>query len=308
MSISTDFLTSILDTLTDHIAVIDLEGKILYVNQSWVFFGIENSFSASKNWIGTNYLEACSLAADRGDSLGGEAEEGILSVIDKTRDRFYYEYPCHSPQEQRWFQMRVTPFDLNSERYLVISHSIITERKLAEEQIVRLSRLDSLTGLANRRYFDEWFANEWNRCTREQAPISLAIIDIDHFKCLNDSHGHSAGDECLKAVSDVLRSFTKRPNDICARYGGDEFMLVYSNSNLDDSLVLILKLMDSIRKLEIPNPDAPSGPNVTVSVGLSNIYPEMESNRDDLIRSADHLLYTVKDTGRDSVEFETLNS
>ncbi|MES9971252.1 MAG: diguanylate cyclase [Candidatus Thiodiazotropha sp.] len=307
MSISADFLTSVLDTLTDHIAVIDLEGRIHYVNQSWIQFGIENNVPPSKEWIGTNYLHTCTLAADRGDSLGGEAEEGISAVINRTKDRFYYEYPCHSPQEKRWFLMRVTPFDLNSERYIVISHSITTERKLAEEQVLQLSRLDSLTGMANRRYFDEWFIKEWRRCTREQTPISLAIIDIDHFKCLNDNSGHSAGDECLKAISDLLRSFTKRPNDICARYGGDEFVLVYSNSSLDDSLVLILKLMDSIRKLEIPNPSAPTGPNVTVSVGLSNIYPEMESNRDDLIRSADRQLYKVKNSGRDSIEFETLN-
>jgi len=307
MSISCDFLACIVDTLPDHIAVIDHQGKIIYVNQSWIRFGRDNGYTTTIDWLGTNYIEACNLSAARGDSFAREASEGIGSVLNKERAWFDFEYDCDSPNERRWFLMRAIPFEVDGAWFVVISHSNITERKLAEESIMQLSRVDSLTGLANRRYFDEWFTKEWHRCIREQTPITLAIIDIDHFKLLNDSRGHRAGDDCLQAISNLLLSFTKRPNDISARYGGDEFLMVYGNASLDESLVQILKLMDIIRKLEIANPIAPKGPTVTVSVGLATSYPEMESNPQDLIRAADRLLYAAKEAGRDHVEFASLN-
>ncbi|MCU7812532.1 MAG: sensor domain-containing diguanylate cyclase [Candidatus Thiodiazotropha sp. (ex Notomyrtea botanica)] len=306
MNISYDFLNSILDSITHHIAVIDHRGLILYVNQSWIQFGKENDYADSPNWVGRNYLEACDISSAMGDHFGIEASEGIRNVINREREDFYYEYPCDSPTEKRWFLMRIVPFELEGKRFYVISHSNITERKQAENKILELSRADSLTGLSNRRYFDEYFINEWNRCTRAQVPLTLAIIDIDYFKLFNDSYGHYTGDDCLKSISSVLQSYTKRPSDLCARYGGDEFMIIYGNTSLDESLVLILKLMDAIRKLEIPNPNAPTGPSVTVSIGLATAYPEMETNEEDLIRAADRLLYTAKNEGRDSIKFDNI--
>ncbi|MCU7844452.1 MAG: diguanylate cyclase [Candidatus Thiodiazotropha sp. (ex Monitilora ramsayi)] len=306
MNISYEFLSSVVNTITEHVAVIDHRGMILFVNQRWVEFGIENGQAESKNWIGENYINACDLSASNGDTFGREAAAGIRSVINMERPQFYYEYPCSSPETKPWFLMRVVPFELDGHRFYVISHSNITERKLAEERIQHLSRVDTLTGLANRRYFDEFFAKEWSRCTRAQMPITLAMLDIDYFKYLNDSFGHHSGDDCLKSISNVLSTYAKRPSDICARYGGDEYMIMYGNTTLDEALVQILKLMDAIRKLEIPNPDAPTGPSVTVSIGLSTAYPEMETNEEDLIRAADRLLYAAKDAGRDSVEFENL--
>ena len=306
MNITYEFLSSVVNNITDHIAVIDDHGLILFVNQSWVAFGIENGHTEAKRWIGENYIDTCDQSASNGDAFGREAAAGIRSVINKDCPQFYYEYPYSSPEIEHWFLMRVVPLELDGGRFYVISHSNITERKQAEERIRHLSRVDTLTGLANRRYFDEFFAKEWSRCTRAQMPITLAMLDIDYFKHLNDSFGHHSGDDCLKSISNVLSTYAKRPSDICARYGGDEFMIVYGNTTLDEALVQILKLMDAIRKLEIPNPDAPTGPSVTVTIGLSTAYPEMDTNEEDLIRAADRLLYVAKDAGRDSVEFENL--
>ena len=306
MSISYDFLKSVIDTMTDHIAVIDYHGAILYVNRSWIDFGQRNGQAVSTNWIGANYLEACDRAICEGDSHSARVADGIRQVINNQRGDFYYEYPCDGKNDPRWFLMRATPFELDGKRFIVITHSNITERKQAEERIAHLSRIDSLTNLANRRYFDEFFANEWSRCTRVQMPITLAMIDIDYFKHLNDALGHHAGDDCLRAISSILKLYAKRPSDICARYGGDEFMVLYGNAALDESLVLILKLMDAIRKLEIPNPEAPNGPSVTVSIGLATAYPKIDTNEEDLIREADKLLYAAKEGGRDYVEFANL--
>jgi diguanylate cyclase (GGDEF)-like protein len=139
----------------------------------------------------------------------------------------------------RWFLMRAVSFEVSSESFVVISHSEITERKLAEEQVIELSRIDSLTGLANRRYFNEWYANQWARSVRERTPLTMALIDIDYFKILNDTFGHRAGDDCLQAIGQEMYSVVRRPDDISVRYGGDELMIVHGNTLFPDSLKLL---------------------------------------------------------------------
>ena len=153
MTGSYQFLKSILDTITEHIAVIDQEGKILFVNKSWVNFGNSNQCQLALDWEKVNYLEICDKSAAMGDEFGRKAGDGIRKVINKELSLFYFEYPCHSPEEQRWFIMRVSPFTLNNHCYFVISHQNITESKLAEEKVHELSRLDELTQIANRRSF-----------------------------------------------------------------------------------------------------------------------------------------------------------
>jgi diguanylate cyclase (GGDEF)-like protein/PAS domain S-box-containing protein len=298
-----DFLNLVLDTITDHIAIIDDQGIIIYVNKSWVEFGLSNGMNQKKQWLGLNYFDACGSQDNR---EGADARRGIESVLNGRNTSFYHEYPCHSSTDKRWFLMRVNAIIYNKSRIVIIAHSNISERKTAEEQALHLSRTDSLTGLSNRRHFDDFFANEWKRCIRLQAPITLALIDIDYFKHLNDSQGHHAGDKCLEVISDILKEFTKRPSDICARYGGDEFVVVYGNSVMDESLVLILKIMDTIRKREILNPNSPINRIVTVSIGLVTTYPDIDSSTEALVKTADRLLFKAKDGGRDNIEFETI--
>lgn len=230
MENSHEALRLILDSITEHIVVIDDMGTIQYANKSWSDFGSKNACSVGVNWRGINYIDECDKAAAMGNDFGEKARNGILSVINKEMPAFYFEYPCHSPDEKRWFMMRVTALQMSCQDYFVISHQNITERKLAEEEVKNLARLDGLTDIPNRRAFDEFLYNEWRRCLRLKLPISLAIVDLDHFKLLNDIYGHQSGDECLIKIGALLKEFASRPGDICARYGGEEFALVWGGT------------------------------------------------------------------------------
>jgi diguanylate cyclase (GGDEF)-like protein len=275
-------------------------GNIQFVNSSWVTFGQQNGCLYS-NWEEINYLKVCDESVAMGDEYGLKAADGIRKVINTEQESFYLEYPCHSPNEKRWFMMRVTVFQLKNTSFYVISHQNITERKLLEEEALSRSRMDGLTNIPNRRYFDEFLNSEWRRCERLNMPITLAIIDVDHFKLLNDTYGHQTGDECLKTIGDILKRFAKRPSDIFARYGGEEFALVFGNTTLENSLDIINKLLDTIRELEIPNEKSPTMPTVTVSIGLATMHPNRQINEKELIKTADMLLYSAKENGRNQV-------
>lgn len=302
-----DFSKLILDSITEHIVVIDHSGIILYFNKAWIEFGQENGYSV-KSWLGVNYLKACDDAASAGDEFGKKASEGIREVLKRKLEKFHLEYPCHSPVEKRWFMMRVTPLLLEGMIYIVISHQNITERKVIEEQIINLSRLDGLTNIPNRRFFDEFLEKEWQRCTRLNFPITLALMDVDYFKLLNDHYGHQKGDLCLIKIGKALGKIGNRPSDCAARYGGDEFSLVLGNATVKQSLVLIKRLINDISGLEIPNKQSPVKPIVTVSIGLAMIYPDRKKNIKVLIDMADKQLYLAKETGRNRVMYENTDA
>ena len=299
---SDDFLKSVINSIAEHIVVIDQDGVIQFVNRAWIIFSQHNDCLIKiDEWQGVNYLKVCDESAAMGEDYGKQAAEGIRKVIEQALKLFYIEYPCHSPDEKRWFMMRVTPLQQEGVPYFAISHQNVTERKLAEEQVLNLSRIDGLTKVPNRRYFDEFLAAEWKRCARLSSPITIAIMDIDHFKLLNDHYGHQAGDDCLMQVGAVLNTFEKRPGDIFARYGGEEFAFVFGNTTVEQALVPITRIGDAIRELHIPNEKAPTNPTVTVSIGVVEMYPDAQSNEKDLIRAADKLLYSAKDKGRNQI-------
>jgi diguanylate cyclase (GGDEF)-like protein len=202
---------------------------------------------------------------------------------------------------KRWFMMRVIPFETEGNNYYVISHQNITERKLAEEEVKNLARIDGLTNIPNRRTFNEFLHQEWRRCHRLKKPISLAIIDLDHFKLLNDTHGHQAGDECLVRVGSVIKEYANRPDDICARYGGEEFALVWGDTTLEQSKSLAMNLLKVITSLKIENHSSPTGNYMTASIGLSTMIPDTGDEEGKLIGMADSMLYKAKESGRNWV-------
>ncbi len=302
MEKSCKFLKLILDSITEHIVVIDQIGKIQFVNKSWVTFGNNNACVVVNDWSGVNYLEECDKASAMEDDCGTKAGKGIRSVIEKHEPIFYLEYPCHSPDEKRWFMMRVTPFQVGGMNYFVISHQNITERKIAEEEVKSLARIDGLTEIPNRRTFDEFLHEEWRRCCRLQKPICLAIVDLDHFKLLNDTYGHQSGDECLVKVGKLLKEFANRPADICARYGGEEFALVWGDTLLEQARDLANELLKKLVKLNIPNRKSPTASYVTASIGLAETIPSRESKKSEIVSQADSMLYRAKENGRNRVE------
>jgi diguanylate cyclase (GGDEF)-like protein len=289
--------SSLLDSLEEQIAVIDRTGAIVYVNRAWNIFGVENGLASSPCGKGSNYLKACSASGASGDGLAGEAEQGLRDVLSGKRASFYFEYPCHSPTEKRWFMMRATPLHGDAKNLFVISHHNITKRKLAEEEIEHLSLHDPLTGLANRRYFDQFLSNEWRRSTRNRSPLSFVMFDLDHFKDYNDELGHLAGDQCLIKVSRTLQAFSGRPGDLAVRYGGEEFGLLLGSTGLEESL----KIADAVRQVIYELDLSYREKRMTVSAGAASVIPDGKLDEIFLVQEADRALYGAKQAGRNKV-------
>jgi diguanylate cyclase (GGDEF)-like protein len=183
-------------------------------------------------------------------------------------------------------------------------------RQLLEtnQQLERLSTLDTLTGLANRRRFDESLRQEWRRAARDGVPLSLLFCDIDFFKGYNDSYGHLAGDECLVRVAEVLRSTFNRPGDLAARYGGEEFVLILADTNEEGAVRLAEKLRTKIESLAIPHRGSPIGSRLTISLGVATVVPTPRGGAEELIARADAALYAAKQEGRNRVRTSRLAS
>jgi diguanylate cyclase (GGDEF)-like protein/PAS domain S-box-containing protein len=184
--------------------------------------------------------------------------------------------------------------------FLLVAHDA-TDRKRLEETLRNLSYQDGLTGIANRRRFDEKLDQEWRRAAREHQPISLIMIDIDFFKNYNDLYGHPAGDECLKRLAQVLAETVARPGDIAARYGGEEFAAILPNTSLLGAEKLAEQIRAHIEGLELPHAKSTVSPWVTVSVGLATRIPGNDDAATMLLEGADRALYLAKQQGRNRV-------
>lgn len=303
MTLNTEFFESVMNSLAEHIVVIDDDGLIASVNTAWVRFAAKNGSSrtTSESWMGIDYLNVCDASAVAGDPDGEAAAEGARGVIAGLKEAFYHEYPCHSPVEQRWFLMRITPLDWGGPHRFVISHHNITERKLAEEKVSELALLDGLTELPNRRRFDDFLAVEWRRGMREKKPVSLLMIDVDHFKLLNDHYGHTVGDEVLQRIASALGQLGRRPGDLPARYGGEEFALVMGDTDAAAARMMADEALAAIQRLEIPHAASPSADHVTVSVGVATLLPAADTDESALVIAADGALYAAKRGGRNRV-------
>jgi len=179
-----------------------------------------------------------------------------------------------------------------------------SQRELAEAnvQLQKLAALDGLTGIANRRRFDETLQLEWQRGQRDKQPLTLLLCDVDFFKRYNDSFGHQAGDLCLKKVAAVLTEHLKRPADLAARYGGEEFAIVLPETDLEGALVVAEACRRHMEALAIENPDAETElSSVTVSIGVASVVPSPKSTLEELIAQADRALYAAKRAGRNRV-------
>ena len=174
------------------------------------------------------------------------------------------------------------------------------KRKNLELEI--LSLLDGLTGVANRRFFDNRSQQEWSRASREQKPISVVMIDIDYFKPYNDSYGHQQGDICLQLVASALSAALKRPSDFIARYGGEEFVAVLPGTEIEGAKQLAEAMRENVLKLAIAHKTSTVHPHVTISLGVASRVPKRFSSYSDLIRKADEALYAAKHAGKNRTE------
>ncbi len=192
---------------------------------------------------------------------------------------------------------------LERERELVC---IVEEKTLdlrrANESLLRLSCLDPLTGLSNRRVFDQTLDKECARAGRSEATVSLVILDVDHFKALNDSEGHQRGDEYLVMVGTVLNLLARRQGDVVARYGGEEFAVILPETSAVEALRIAESIRLAIVRRALPHPASPVAPVLTVSMGVATSAPEWCSTPEQLVAAADNALYRAKRSGRNRVE------
>jgi diguanylate cyclase (GGDEF)-like protein len=163
-----------------------------------------------------------------------------------------------------------------------------------------LSTTDGLTGLANRRYFDEMLEMEWRRAARQNLPLAAAMIDVDLFKNYNDHYGHQAGDECLRQVAGVLSRLVGRAGDLVARYGGEEFVFIGPATGGDNALDLAESIRAALEDLALPHAQSPLG-IVTVSIGVAAMIPADGQTPFGLLQQADEALYLAKHRGRNRV-------
>lgn len=180
-----------------------------------------------------------------------------------------------------------------------ISERMLNEQKLQEayNAVESLAVTDALTGLANRRHFDQYLTTEWRRSTRVHSPLSMLMIDVDFFKLYNDTYGHPRGDNCLKQIAEAIQEVVSRPGDLIARFGGDEFIVVLPNTVNKGALQVAGEICESISNRSLPHSGNPFG-IVTISVGCATLVPSLGQHAVNLVEKADQALYQAKRNGR----------
>ena len=162
-----------------------------------------------------------------------------------------------------------------------------------------LATIDGLTQVANRRRFEEYFNQEWQRMKRDKCPLSLILCDVDFFKLYNDTYGHRVGDRCLQEIAKALKNTIKRPGDLVARYGGEEFAVILPNTDTEGATHVANNICHAVRTLAIPHKNSQVSPHVTISAGFTTEIPEPDSDLEEMIYVADRALYQAKAAGRD---------
>lgn len=194
--------------------------------------------------------------------------------------------------------------ELRERRLFVQEYLLAVENRELEamtRKLDALSRRDPLTGLYNRRYFNELLQEEWNRCLRNSEPLSLLYMDVDHFKHYNDFYGHQQGDLCLSAVASALSDAVLRSGDVVARYGGEEFVALFPHTDLNGARQMAEKILMEIDGLSIPHASSVTAPTVTLSLGVASLVPDRLYTPELLLQKADEALYRAKAAGRHRV-------
>ena len=184
----------------------------------------------------------------------------------------------------------------------------VTERKMAEKRLLEvnqkleyLSNIDGLTGIANRRYFDEHLLHEWEKAKSYGAPLSLIMFDIDYFKKFNDTYGHLEGDTCLKSIAEILNNIMERTECFPARYGGEEFAVILPDTSGENANTMAEQIRTAVEGLQLPHKQSDCLPYVTISLGVATLTPSSLISPEDLIAKADKALYDAKTDGRNRI-------
>lgn len=199
-------------------------------------------------------------------------------------------------------EINVRLIKLESRSYIVAIARDITDRKQLEENLRQLTIQDALTGVYNRRFFDERLQLEWRRMMRVQRPLALLMIDVDYFKQFNDTYGHVGGDVCLKQIGVELTRQVRRAGDIVARYGGEEFSIILPETEIGIAKSMAENLRKAIADLRIEHISSKIKPIVTISIGVASLIPIAGQSAIKIVSFADQALYEAKSEGRNRIE------
>lgn len=288
---------AVLDALTASICVLDISGNIVAVNEAWRRFSAANS--GCGDYVGVNYVQACERAEGEGKTIAEEIGRAVRDVLSGRRALLEMEYPCPSAEEQRWFLLRVTELrNARGDRIgAVVSHQDVTSRRLLEERLKQLAETDELTGLPNRRRFLRSASEALQKVKKFQAQFSVIVLDLDHFKQVNDNYGHEAGDETLRQLADQM-SRMLRQGDTLARFGGEEFVILLPDTDEWGAVLLAERLRTRIECYSVETRTA--SVHATASFGVTQLLARDVDMRTALAR-ADTALYEAKEDGRNRV-------
>ena len=218
----------------------------------------------------------------------------LLRIAAESGIPFHKELYLELEMIRGWYYFSIVPI----EEGIAVTFRNITEHKTMELDLEIRARQDGLTGLANRRYFDERMHTEWDAVIQEKQTISLIFIDVDYFKKYNDTYGHMAGDECLKSVSNLLKKEAHRPRDLAVRYGGEEFVILLPRTGHSGAIQMAESLQKELLRLAIPHKESDITDCVTISMGIVVSHPDEASDVSAFIEQADQALYDAKNSGR----------
>jgi diguanylate cyclase (GGDEF)-like protein len=179
--------------------------------------------------------------------------------------------------------------------------AVVAQLQAANQELKRLSTLDGLTQIANRRYFDEYLHQSWGLAMQEEQPITLIMCDIDYFKKYNDTYGHQAGDRCLYKVAQILARSVNRAEDMTCRYGGEEFAIILPRTDQAGGQQVAQRIAQTLQTQRLIHAGSPVSPYVTVSMGIVSLVPSLGTKPELLIRLADLALYRAKAQGRNTI-------
>lgn len=272
----------VFDALPLTAAVLDERGCVLSVNQSWRDFAVANGGDPTDG-IGADYRGVCRVGE------GIQTERAITELLLGERERFEVEYPCHSPEERRWFLLQASRLEVDGKARVLVCHLDITRRRLAEEAATRRADYDDLTGLLNRASFKQRLARCLDRAERQGRRVAVLFADLDGFKAVNDTHGHGVGDAVLRELGRRLAQDLRRI-DSAARIGGDELVVFVDDANpttrrrVRDRLHTLFTKPIRVGRLSI---------SLSAAIGTA-VYPDDGTDVSALLQVADRNMYRDK--------------
>lgn len=297
------YLQEAIDILPTGLAIYDEQDRLVVFNRAAAEL---YPYRAGVDLIGHTYetLLRRALAQGRIPGAAGHEDEWLSHRL-AGRGRMDGPQLCKT-SDGRWMQFHEirTPSG-----FLVMERNEVTglvQKNMAlaqsNEALTHLSSTDPLTGLANRRMFDQCLHAEWQRSARSQLPLSLLMVDVDHFKRYNDHYGHLEGDACLRKIASILFDCSQRTGELVARFGGEEFSLLLPGTDTEVAKSIAQRCMDLLKQAQIPHENSPIASTLTFSVGLATVIAQPQANPESLIHAADVALYRAKGGGRSRYE------